>query len=178
MKKVIKFIGTSLLLLLLIAILGYLYIGGFGEVNFLEHKPRPPGIEIPITYNIGWWGFQNKLNIDSFKVDIIDSKLDLFSYRSLISYKISGHIAEDENSQSYIGSVHMSEQFNRDTSLHCDRIIEITPIVITKDDKRSQGEKPFSFKNEYIITSTHRGVNRIKFICGPYQQTIELFQRK
>lgn len=178
MKKVLKFIGASLLSLLLIAILGYLYIGGFAGINFLEHRPRPPIIEIPITYNIEWWGLQNTLYVDSFNVDIVDSKLDLFSHKSLIFYKISGHIKGTEQSLSFIESVHMSERFNRDTSLHCDRIIEITPIVATKDNKGSQGNKHFSFKNEYIITSTHFGINKIKFICGPYQKAIELIQRK
>jgi hypothetical protein len=40
------------------------------------------------------------------------------------------------------------------------------------------GSDKFEFKNEHIINSNHWGINRIKFICGQKEQTIELLQRK
>jgi len=178
-KKIIKIIGLILLILVLTIVGYYLYSTDFGRKGILSTEPRQPRLEIPVTYNIGWWSDQESLSIDSLRIDIIESKLNLFNSKSLISYKVGGHLTYKGHWQPQIETVHISERMNLDTILHCDRIIEITPVINDKiNDNINGGSDKFEFKNEHTITSNHWGVNRIKFICGLKQQTVELRQVK
>ncbi|MBN8836383.1 MAG: hypothetical protein J0I09_03940 [Sphingobacteriia bacterium] len=179
LKKVLKITGLILLILVLTIVGYYLYLTDFGRKGILSTEPRRPKLEIPVTYNIGWWSDQKSLSIDSLSIDIVESKLNLFNSKSLIAYKVSGHLTYKGHWQPQIESVHISERINLDTTLGCDRIIEITPVIKDKsNDNVNGGTDKFEFKNEHTITSNHWGVNRIKFICGLKQQTIELWQRK
>ncbi len=157
----------------------YLYWTDFGTKDILFQGPRKPKVEIPITYNIGWWANQKDLTIDTLEIQTVESKLNLFNSKSLISYKVAGQLTYEGHWQPKIKEVHISERINLDTLLNCDRIIEITPIVEVEENLKKNGKKnKFEFKNEHIITSNHWGINRIKFVCGNKEQTIELQQRK
>jgi len=177
MKKIFKLFGLSLLTIILLAVGYYLYLTDFGRKGIFE--PRNPRLEIPVTYNIGWWSNQKALNIDSFKIDIVESRLSLFNSKSLIAYKVFGHLKYEGHWQPKVNEVHISERINLDTTLHCDRIIEIAPVIkVSENNKVNGGIDKFEFKNEHIITSNHYGINRIKFICGQQEKIIELKQVK
>jgi len=184
MKKVLKLSGLLLLTFVLLAAGYYLYLTDFGRKDILSTAfftagPGNPRLEIPVTYNIGWWSDQKALSIDSLKIDIVESRLNVFNSKSLIAYKVSGHLKNKGHWQSVIKEVHISERINNDTTLHCDRIIEITPVIVDKENNKiNGGTAKFEFKNEHTITSNHWGRNRIKFICGQKEKTIELFQFK
>lgn len=179
MMKLFKILGLIILTLILSVVAYYLYLTDFGRKNILSTEPRKPKIEIPETYNIGWWSDQKALTVDSLQVDILESKLNLFNSKSLISYKVSGQLNYEGHWQPIIKEVHISERINLDTTLRCDRIIEITPVVEDKENKNSNGgSDKFEFRNEHTITSNHWGINRIKFICGQKEQIIELRQSK
>jgi hypothetical protein len=146
------------------------------------HKART---QVPITYRLGWWTDQGELHVDSFIVAVVDSKLSLFNSKSLISYRIKGHLDYKGSWKPYIKEVHMSERFLRvDTLNNADlnkpgSEILITPVVFTKQDNTANGGSiPFDFTNEYTVTSYHWGVNRVKVKCGQMEETIELFQKK
>ncbi len=152
-----------------------------GCKHSLDTSPRKPNYSIPVTYNQGWWAYQEDLQIDSFRVEIIDSRLNLFNSQSLISYTVKGNIFHKKDWEPHIEKVHISETLNKDTIsvTEYDRIIEITPVVeVTLDKKLMTGVKAFSIKNEHLITSNKWGNNRIKLICGDKEQIIELIQRK
>jgi len=179
MKRKFKIIGLIFLVLLVGAIAYILYLTDFGKKSILFDGPRRPKIEIPFTYTIGWWSNQNALSIDSLNIEIIDSRLNLFNSKSLISYYVSGHLAIKGFWQPKIKEVHISERINTDTTINYDRIIEITPVVYAEkiDELKAVSEK-FEFRNEHIIHSNHWGINRIRFICVQKEKTIELYQRK
>ncbi len=179
MKKVFKTIGISFLVIILLALGAYCYITDFGRTNVSFAEPRSPKLEIPITYNVGWWSAQEALSIDSLKIEIVESKLSLFNNKSLIAYEVSGQLLNKQDWEAGIKEVHISERVNADTTLHCDRIIEITPVVKYKEhEKLKVNAERFKFRNEHTIVSSHWGVNRIKFICGKKEQIIELKQHK
>lgn len=184
MKKIIKVVGLIFLIIVLCLIGYYLYLTDLGRKNILSSEilskePRNPRLEIPVTYNIGWWSNQKALSIDSLKIDIVESKLSLFNSKSLVEYKVFGHLKYKGQWQPIIKEVHISERINLDTTLHCDRIIEITPVIMDKESNNVQGRTDkFEFKNEHTITSNHWGINRIKFICGQMEKTIEIQQFK
>ena len=179
MKKIFKILGLTISILILSVLGYYLYLTDFGRTGILFPEPRRPKLEIPIIYNVGWWSSQKALSIDSLNVEIVESKLNLFNSKSLISYKVSGQLNYEGYWQPQIKEIHISERLNYDTTLHCDRIIEITPIIKGKENKNvNGGSDKFEFKNEHTITSNHWGINRIKFVCGQKEQIIELRQVK
>ncbi len=179
MKRIFKIIGLAVLVLVMGTVAYYLYLTDFGRKNILSKEPRRPKLEIPVTYNVGWWSSQEALSIDSLNIEIVESKLNLFNSKSLISYRVSGKLTYEGHWKAIIDEVHISERINFDTTLNCDRIIEITPVIDDiKDEKANGGIDRFEFKNEHTIVSNHWGINRIKFICGQKEQTIELRQSK
>ena len=179
MKKTFKILGLIILIIALVAFGFYLYLTDFCRKGILSNEPRKPKIEIPITYNIGWWANQDKLIIENLDIQIIQSELNLFNSKSLVRYKINGKIKTPYDWKTHIKEVHISDRFNKDSTLNFDRIIELTPIVGIKDDEKTNGKNAnFEFTNELIITSANMGVNRIKFICADKEQIIELVQTK
>ncbi|TGD59481.1 hypothetical protein [Flavobacterium humi] len=179
MKKFFKIIGIIILTLLLGVIAFYLYWTDFGTKRILFQGPRKPKVEVPITYTIGWWANQKALTIDTLEIKVIESELNLFNSKSLISYNVAGQLICERHWQPKIKEIHISERINLDTLLHCDRIIEITPVIEVGENRKAKGSKSnFSFKNEHTIISNHWGINRIKFVCGNKEQIIELLQRK
>jgi len=179
MKKALKILGIIFLVITLFIGGAYLYLTDLGKNNILSTGPRSPKNEIPITYNIGWWDYQNDLIINEFNINIVESKLSLFNSKSLISYKIVGKINYSGKWKPNINLIHISERINKDTTQNYQIIIEITPIVnITKDEKLNGGIENFEIINEHIIQSVNWGENRIKFVCENKDTIIMLAQRK
>ena len=179
MKKFFKILAIIILTLIIGAIAFYLYWTDFGTKDILFQGPEKPKVEIPVTYNIGWWANQKSLEVDSLNVKVVESKLNLFNTKSLISYEVSGQLSYEGYWEPKIKEVHLSERINSDTLIHCDRIIEITPVIAVEENRKTKGGKnKFSFENEHIIVSNGWGINRIKFVCGKKEQIIELHQRK
>lgn len=178
MKRTLKIMVIIILSILLFLGCGYLYLTDFGRKGILSNEPRKPKIEIPVTYNIGWWSYQDDLIIDSLKIEIIESKLNLFNSKSLISYSVYGKMNFDDGHwEPNIEQIHLSERIEKDSLRN--RIIEITPIIsVTEKDNSKKGVKKFKFTNQHTIISNGWGNNTIKFICGNKEQRIELIQRK
>ena len=178
MKKIVRIIAIIALTTILFFVCSYLYLTDFGRKGILSNEPRKPKIEVPITYNIGWWSYQNDLTIDSLKLEIIESKLNLFNSKSLISYSAYGKMKfATGHWEPKIESIHLSEIIEKDSLKN--RIIEITPIIsVSETDNQKGGFKKFNFKNEQTIISNSWGNNKIKFICGNKKQSIKLQQSK
>lgn len=179
MKKVLKILAYILIGIFLLLGIAYLYLTDFGRTDLLSNEPREPRYEIPITYNVGWWSYQDQMKIESFGVKMIENNLNLFNSKSLMSYEIKGEINYSGHWKPYIHEVHISERITTDSTSHHHRIIEITPIVKTKKDKEKKGGiVKFDFKNEHTITSGGWGNNKIKIKCLDKEETIEFKQIK
>ena len=177
MKKIVKIIAIIVLSIIIFFVCAYLYLTDFGRKGILSNEPRKPKIEVPVTYNIGWWSYQDDLTIDSLKIEIIKSKLNLFNSKSLVSYSVYGKMKFDGHWEPKIENIHLSERIEKDSLKN--RIIEITPIIsVSENDKLKGGVKKFNFKNEHTIVSNNWGNNTIKFICENKVQIIKLQQRK
>ncbi len=180
MKSKRKVVLITFLIVIVIAATTYLILTDFGRKSIFSREPRKPKLELPVTYNIGWWPFQDSLKIDSIKVVVVESNLNLFNSKSLISYEVFGSLRNQKRSEPLIEKVHLSERFEFDSLNKCSgRIVEITPIVSTDENEEYKGQwKPFRFKNEHLITSADWGINKIKFVCGGQIQNVELRQDK
>jgi len=184
MKKIFKILGLAFLIIILCLVSYSLYLTDFGQKDLissgiLSNEPKKPKLEIPVTYNIGWWSKQKEIDIDSLKIDIVESKLSIFNSKSLIAYNVIGHLKLEKHWKPIIMQVHISERINTDSTINCDRIIEITPIVNDIENNKVKAiSDRFEFRNEHIINSNHWGINRIRFVCGQKEHTIELHQLK
>jgi hypothetical protein len=189
-KKKVVFLSLSIILTfaVLLVIFNEKLASAF---LFKDVRPREPKNEIEVTYNIGWWAYQESMKIDSFTVEILDSKLNLFNSNSLISYTIRGELSNRVKWKPHVKNIHLSERFIRyynrelhpyldhDTCKIHEAIIEITPIIDVKEDKSYNGEIiPFEITNELKIQSAHWGNNWIRFQCGNKHKDIILSQRK
>lgn len=187
-----KFVYGIVIILITLLITGFIFRDKFLSLLVLgDLLPREPKNQIEAVTNIGWWAFQKDLKIDNFTVKIVESKLNLFNNYSLISYTVKGELKGSNQWKPYIGNVHISQRFireynrdlhpylDKDTSKIPEAIIEITPIVMTKENKSYKGEViKFNFTNELKIQSFHFGDNWIRFKCDSLQNDILLKQRK
>lgn len=152
--------------------------------------------EIPVTYKIGWWANQHLLQIDSFDVTIIKSKLNLMNSRSLLSYTVKGKLKVQGSYMPYIKKIHHSEKMLAEhpngsfapARVHdgvVDAEIQLTPIVALKLHKKSKKQAlqtfefiPFSLSNEFTVNSLHWGENIFRLVCGSFIVEIVLWQHK
>ena len=161
------------------------------EIAFGDFHPREPKNEIAVTSEIGWWAYQDELHVDSFTVKTIESKLNLFNSESLISYTAKGVLTGKKGWKPFIEKVHVSQrfirEFNRKFHPYLDKdmvnfpeaLIEITPIVGVKEDKKYNGEKTlYKFTNELKLNSFHWGDNWLRIQCREKHEDIILQQRK
>jgi len=158
---------------------------------FKDIHPREPKLQTETTYRIGWWAHQEHLKVNSFKVEIIESKLNLFNSLSLLKYTIVGELKGDNEWEPYIKKIHLNERFliqsekenqsnfDNDSIEKPEAIIEITPIVDVKKNERYKGEKiHFEITNELKMESFHWGNNRIRFQSDTLKQDLMIQQRK
>jgi len=181
MMKKKKILIWSGIIIIILALAYYFLLPKLLFYN-LSTEPRNPKIEIMETHSIGWWSNQEALTVDTFEVEIIESKLNLFNSKSLISYRLKGNLTYKKGWRPFIKEIHISERFlthSNDSIDYPDAIIEITPIIGAKDDESYNGEKiDFDVTNEKIINSFHWGNNRLRFKCLEKINDIVLAQRK
>ena len=79
--------------------------------NILSAEPRSPKLEISETNEIGWWAYQESLKVDSFSVEFVESKLNLFNSKSLIKYTVKGKLSNDGHWNPSIKNIHISQPF-------------------------------------------------------------------
>ncbi len=179
MKKTLKMAVYIIIGLIFFLGIVYLYLTDFGKNKLLSNKPLKPKYEVPITYTIGWWSYQNQMTVESIEVKMIENNLNLYNNKSLISYKISGELKYSGYWKPYINKVHISERIGVDSLADHYRIIELTPIVKVKKDKsQKDGIVRFNFTNEHSITSGGWGNNKIKIKCSDKEEVIEFNQLK
>ncbi len=156
-----------------------------------KNRPGKPKLEVPVTHQLGWWAYQDGMEIDTFEVKIVKSQLNLFNNKSMLKYRIVGKVKTQNSWRPEIGEIHISERFvrrgmeikegmmesSKETSPEA--IIELTPVVIVKDDKSYKGEvRTFDIANEYILPSYHWGSCYVQFKCGKFEKEIKVHQSK
>lgn len=186
-NKILIWIGVILLLL----VGAYCFILPQIIERILSTEPRNPKLEIAETGEIGWWAYQESLQVDSFAVEFVESRLNLFNDKSLIKYTLRGKLSYDKHWRPVIKNVHVSQRFLRkyDRTLHPyldsdttnmpEAMIEITPVIKVIEDEHYNGEElDFEFTNELKLESFHWGNNWVRFQCLDKQKDLILEQRK
>ncbi|MFN6945838.1 MAG: hypothetical protein ACK4ND_12895 [Cytophagaceae bacterium] len=169
----------------------YFYVLPLLINRVFNKEPREPKLEIPVTYEIGWWSYQESINIDSFKVEFVEHNLNLFNSKSLIKYRVAGTIQNEGHWKPNIKNIHISQRFlNRynesfpnnlkyDTAGSPEALIEITPVIEVRKDENYNGEHiKFKFENEIKLESFHWGGNSVRFLCKDKYEDLILTQYK
>lgn len=147
--------------------------------HWLSSGPRKAKKQLETTYEIGWWAYQEKLDVTGFTVNVIDSHLNLANNKSLLSYTIDGTLKGSKNWKPYLEHIHLSERYVDFGSDTTKGIIEITPVIQVKENNSYNGEPiPFRITNELILESRGWGPNNLLFTCANHEKNIELMQRK
>jgi hypothetical protein len=147
--------------------------------KLFSNEPPKPHLQVPVTYNIGWWTNQDSIVIDDLSVKLLDSNLNLFHSNTLVSYQIKGKMKVGAGWKPHISQVFVSERLNKDTTQHFDRIIELEPVMnCTHLENQTAAIFDFDITNEHVIKSNHWGNNKIKFICGKHESIVSFHQKK
>lgn len=178
MRKGRKILIGLVLLITIVAIVLFIFRDKITE-RVLYTGPREPKNQIETTFDIGWWSHQNGLTIDNLEIEIIDSRLNLFNSKSLISCKVNGTMTGSRNWEPYLKKIHISERFVKTDSGSRVGLIELTPVIGVKgNDNYVDNKIPFNVTNEIMMESFHWGNNSVLFKCGQIERRIILKQRK
>ncbi len=167
---------------IILIILGVILLAALFVTKCMKLGPavRKPESSVPFIYQIGWWPYQEDMEVTSLKIKLLDSRLNLFNGRSLVSLAISGKMRTDKGWRPYIKSVHISEQVIKGGNFAgCRREIRVTPLVGVREDNNYNGELlPFVITQELILFSMGWGKNRFTIISQDQNQEIEVIQKK
>lgn len=145
----------------------------------LGKGPGKAKTKVPVTYKLGWWAKNANLKVESFEVKIIENALNLFNTTAKVSYTISGTMKANAGWEPYVGSVHVSEHFEKSDTTQQVAVINVTPIMNTKKNKKqAAGVTRFKFTNEHLVNTYQWGSNTFRFICGDFVTEIKLDQKK
>jgi len=146
----------------------------------LGSSVRSPDSDVPFTYQIGWWPYQEFLEVTALRTKIVDSRLNLFNAKTLVSINIQGKIRNDNNWKPYIKAVHISEKVVHSGNFaNSEAEIQVTPIIKTKEDKTYKGEViEFNINQELIVNSMGWGKNTYIITSQDKKQVIEVQQMK
>lgn len=131
-------------------------------------------------HEIGWWPYQERIKVQDVKVDVLDSRLNLFNARTLVAISLSGEMSGTPGRRPVIRQAHVAEKsIKTGNFVEPEAEIIITPLVGFKKDKTYDGSAiPFSLKQEMILNSMGWGVNRFKIGAGEIVKDIVVFQQK
>lgn len=143
---------------------------------------RPPDSDVPFVSSVGWWPYQDGLQIQSLEVKALDSRLNLFNSKTLAQIAITGEmtVSKTKGWRPVITKAHLSEKIVKgDNHNDSEAEITVTPIISVEKDKSYGGGKvPFSIRQEVILNSMGWGKNTFVIVCGDLKQTITVHQAK
>jgi hypothetical protein len=143
---------------------------------------RSPDSDVPFVYPVGWWSYQDGLQIQSLEVKVLDSRLNLLNHKTLAQITITGEmtVSKTINWRPSITKAHLSEKIvtvNNRNDLEAE--ITVTPIIDVEKDKSYDGGKiPFSIKQEIILNSMGWGKNTFVIVSGGLKQAVTVGQGK
>jgi len=175
MSKIAKWLSAVLAGLLLLAALVYGYI--WWEIS--PDIPTPES-DVPIIHKVGFWGYQDHVELTSLEARVIYGDLNLFNNKSVIEYNLQGEIKFREGGRPYIEKVQISENFSSvggklPTSIE----IHLMPVVAIEDDETYDGSPlKFDIKVQDYLQSGNWGKNRIRVYSMGLSSQVEVWQRK
>lgn len=174
MNKPVKIIVIIFGLISLLVSIGYGVL-----VWALSPRIPKPVSDVPIEYKIGWWARQDGLKVTSLETKIISDNLNLFNGIALVEYKLGGTIQYQAHWRPYINSVHISERWLQNSVSDHKGLIEITPLVGTKEDENYAGDSiPFDIKVQDYLKTGGWGRNHYLVRSQNKEAVIVLHQSK
>jgi hypothetical protein len=176
MKKRIKYAVISIGIVAILVSIGIIALNRF----FLPKIPKPQS-DVPIEYKIGWWDYQDILNVKAINIRIVYDALNLFNHMAVVEYKINGSIKYKPGMwRPYVKEVNVNELWLRpqgDEKFLGQ--IELTPIIsLMKVSKYNGEEIEFDLRVQDYLQTGGWGKNR--YIAKSQHQTceFEIWQEK
>ena len=176
MSKSVKI--TLIIISILILITGVAY---FVLVQSLEPDIPKPHSDVKVEYKIGWWAYQEALNVKDLNTEILYDRLNLFNSKALVQYTVSGSLMYKKGWRPYIKSAFISERWvsqpENFKGNYAD--IRVIPIVGVNEDDNYSGEiLEFKINIQDYLNSGGWGKNTYKISSQSHEAIIELQQSK
>ena len=150
-------------------------------IKSVEPEIPEPISDVPVTYKIGWWSYQNQIKVESLQTELIYEKLNLFNSKAVIQYTIDGSISYKNGWRPYIKSVFISERWSAPPVNFEGNLADISvmPIVgVERDDEYKGEEIRYSINVQDYLSSGGWGMNRYKIQSQLEEALIEIRQGK
>lgn len=150
-------------------------------IKSVEPEIPEPVSDVPVTYKIGWWSYQEQLKVDSLQTKLIYEKLNLFNSKAVIQYSIEGTISYKNGWRPYIKSVFISERWSRPPANFNGNLADISviPIIgVESDDDYKGDEIPYSVNVQDYLSSGGWGMNKYIIKSQLQESIVEIRQRK
>lgn len=150
----------------------------------MGHSVRAPKSDVPFVHSIPWWTYQDGLSVTRLEANILDSKLNMMNFKSLVEVVIEGDIHGTKGWRPHVERAHIFERVVRgvsvmDASTEWAAEIGITPLIETeKDDSYKAEVIHFRIKQEMLLNSMGWGRNTFSFVSGALQKSLTVVQRK
>jgi len=145
-------------------------------------RPRVsrPRSDVRVTADIGWWSYQEELEVTALDVEVLEAPLNLFGNRALIRFRLRGQVWHSKGGwRPYIRETQISQRFRSGEDGARFGDIEVTPIVGVKEDKLYHGEQiAFDYKVEQIVHTFQWGKNEFLVHSAGQERELELHQYK
>jgi hypothetical protein len=144
-------------------------------------RSRSPRSDVPVTSEIGWWAYQDGVQVTDLTVEVIDGRLHLTKSEALVAIRLRGTMAYAKGGwHPFVERVHVSERFAPQSEGR-KRVadIQVTPVLGVHEDKAYMGTpEPFDIRVEHHLHTWEWGTNQYIFRAGGIERSLELVQRK
>lgn len=140
-----------------------------------------PHSDVPVINRIGWWAYQDGLNVTNFSTEVVDAPLQLFNSKALVRMHIAGTVQfKNGGWRPSICTVHIGERFDPDNA-NAVPIADflVTPVIEVKQDGKYTGDPiPFDLNVETHFQTFRWGRNAYRIRCASFTSEVILNQMK
>jgi hypothetical protein len=135
---------------------------------------------VPIIHKVGFWGYQEHVEVKSLTAKVIYDDLNLFNSTSVIAYKLQGELQFREGGRPYIEKVQVSERVSSVGDKSPFLIdVNLVPVVAIESDETYDGSVVgFNIEIQDYLQSGGWGKNEIIASSMGLSSQVEVWQRK
>jgi hypothetical protein len=145
--------------------------------------------DVPVTTEVGWWAYQDRLDVTDFTAQSIGPRLNLFAHDFVVRFHVLGKI-HAINAEGWRPAIKGAQLTVRVTARgyykvmetnHIDPVADVmvVPIVTQIKDTSYKGEDvSFDLKLEHVFSTMDWGPNHYDCRCGDKAASVTVFQGK
>ena len=158
-----------------------------GLVWFIFSRGPITHSDVPVTYEVGWWPYQDNMKISEFTAEAVDPHLNLFSHIFVMRFHLKGIIQSRDGRKFRIGEVQLTGRVDvrspvtTGTSDYKEPVADVllVPIVMPVGDSNALGKVfPFDLTIEHAFSTMDWGKKHYVCTCGGKSVEVDVRQLK